>query len=711
MQIDIYQACPCHSGKKIKFCCGKDIVVDLDKILSLAKGKQTIAALESLDRAIEKSGPRDSLLTIKTHLLISLQEYDKAREINDRLLADHPDYPIGHQHAALLLATEGNTLGAVEALQDALEATPKNEVPISMANAFRIVGLLLMSQGDVMASRAHLSFASQLRGDEDEAAGRLVLQTYRSPEIPLQLKHEFMPRPSDHDAPWSKLFTNAIRYAIRGRWREALRRAELLEKDYPDEPSIIEAIAVWNSKLGRRQQSSAAFGRLARLESLPFDERLDAETLCLLLDDQPLTKSLDMVRLVYELNDWQELVEHATANPRLISGTIHSHAFVAEGPPPTAAFLMLDRDEVKSAEGVEFDQFPSVFAETLVYGRQTDRAPRIELYVARSDQFEEICAEFQKLLGQWLVGQPNEETIDQISLLDHMMSFQWHLPRDMPMERRREFVVNQRRNEIMNVWTTIPFLALGDRSPAEVKNDPDQQLTLAALVSIMEQGADAQMNAEFDFDALRETLGMAALPPIDPSEVDMIDISPVRMQRLEFDKLDDEPLMQVYVTCSTIGNFRALRSCAQFVLQRPELEKYIRFESVWMTLAKLTSDTDEALDMMQKARQHASSSGREVGRLLVDELEIRLERGRVESCADLLRTIQANHASDPDVQYQLAAVLQRFDLLDAEGRIAAPPDEASASPEEPTIWTPESGAPSGPIESSTAQKSKLWLPE
>ena len=87
MDIDVYQQCPCHADKKIKFCCGKDILGDLNQVLSKNKSGQSQAALDQLDRAIKNIGPKDCLLTIKTHILITSGQIELAKEANQLFLS------------------------------------------------------------------------------------------------------------------------------------------------------------------------------------------------------------------------------------------------------------------------------------------------------------------------------------------------------------------------------------------------------------------------------------------------------------------------------------------------------------------------------------------------------------------------------------------------------------------------------------------------
>ena len=68
MQLDAYTVCPCGSGKKIKFCCSKDLLHDIDKILRALVGQQYISALDQTTKliAVETPFQRPEAQTNKT---------------------------------------------------------------------------------------------------------------------------------------------------------------------------------------------------------------------------------------------------------------------------------------------------------------------------------------------------------------------------------------------------------------------------------------------------------------------------------------------------------------------------------------------------------------------------------------------------------------------------------------------------------------------
>ena len=92
MEINIYQQCPCHNEKKIKFCCGKSVVTDLNNVLAKHAAGQTSTALDLLERAIQKSGPQDCLTTLQSKLLMESGDLEKAKEVNEQFVERTPEH-------------------------------------------------------------------------------------------------------------------------------------------------------------------------------------------------------------------------------------------------------------------------------------------------------------------------------------------------------------------------------------------------------------------------------------------------------------------------------------------------------------------------------------------------------------------------------------------------------------------------------------------
>ncbi len=719
MEIDIYQTCPCHSEKKIKFCCGKAIVGDLNRIVELNKSRQAVAALEHVDRTISKIGQRDCLLTLKTHILLNLKEFEAAGDTNQEFLSRNPDNPIGFQHRALLLASRGQAMEAVEALQDAMDLLPDSEIPVSMASAFRIVGMLLISGGQLVAGREHLIFSSRLF--EEPAIGPMIAQTWKAPDIPLTIKRNFQVTPLSAGASpsWADEYDNALRFAERGRWRAALKRMHLLDQQHPGQPAILESGARLSLTLGKIGQAVDTWRRLAELDELSFDERAELQALILTIGGVPLSHSVDFVRVTFPLLNQELLTETISASPRMVQGSMMGVHYHEEGPPPIAAAMLLDRDEIRNLDddAAVPDIFPRVVGECLVYGKRTDMDGRVEFFVASDDQASQQVEQFCEIMGDAIGPESGRSVVDELSEMEYLLDSRWHLPRNMTSQQRREFLEQQRQRDYLETWPNLPLLPLAGQTAAEAsqRDDAATQSVVAAMVLLLEQGADASFWGTFDFNRLRDQLNLPERQPLAKPEHSLFAISPLAIQRLEFEQLDDEDLITCFVVGSTTGNHRLLRKCLPAVLARPQLDKEAPFEQVYALLARMTPDNQAAFDLMQQARQYATTHQRNVGMVLVMELDLRLQRDMAEGCQELLRTIETRYLQDPQVQYQLAMVLQKYGLLPEGGRApgadaVAEPPVAVGTEEKSGIWTPEGGSPPASGESGSGS-SKLWLPD
>ncbi len=135
-------------------------------------------------------------------------------------------------------------------------------------------------------------------------------------------------------------------------------------------------------------------------------------------------------------------------------------------------------------------------------------------------------------------------------------------------------------------------------------------------------------------------------------------------------------------------------------------------------MAHFTENIDEAMEYLGKAREAAEKDKRPVGIYYVQEFEMLLSRGVTEGLPELLHTIQTNYLDDPDVEYQLVRVLDRFGIGPDRGPIRNAPPTPPPAKVEGGIWTPGQSEsvpvelPTGqPEPAETEKPSGLWIPE
>ncbi len=714
MDINIYQTCPCHTDKKIKFCCGKAIVGDLSRIVDLSVREQSVAALNHVDRTISRLGRRDCLSTMRAHILLSLGELDTAREENQQFLTRNPRAAIGYQHRAMLLAESGESNEAVEALQDAIDLLPGLNVPLSIASAFRMTAISLLKDDKLIAATEHLVFASNLV--EDPGITELLRSVRHSGEVPLMHKSRLnLSLPDDFAPPeWAEAGRNAVRFAWRGRWRAALQRLQKLDADFPNQPWILRAIAALQTWLGRTGDAVKTLAEYAGSDQLPFDDRAETFALAFAISREPRERELDVVRLAYPVLEASRLGELLVSNRRLIAYRNTGSHLDSDERAPDIAGIILDRDRLDDSQDDEVDEerVPLTIGRFSVFGKRTDRPGMMHLVLTGTPDLDEIANEFRHWLGTSIGPESEREVVNRVGEFTHELTREMNFPATVSARRRQEISARSFERLVMETFPTTPFPALGGRTPAEAAKEEERDRALiAGLILLIENDGTVTFRGSFDFDRIRDKLNIPRREPLAAAEKEKVIGAPLALQRMDLTSLDDMNLVAVFAMAMEAGNLRVLRPCAHELLSRPHIDKNLNHEQLYMILASATFDDDEAIELIHKARQSAVSHDRGVGRILVFELEQRMKRNLTDGLEELLHTLETRYMEDPRIRYAVSQVLEKFGLRLGGPRPAEFDDEGDealpVSAGDSALWTPdqESGG------SGTREKSGLWLPD
>jgi len=704
MEVDIYQPCPCHADKRIKFCCGKDIVHDLNEILTLSRGRQTLAALDQIDRSLRKLGPRECLLTLKFRLQLVAKQYDEAEATNRELVAQNPALPMGHNHRAILAVNRRQTQEAMEALQDAMEAIPDGNIPLSMAGTFRLVGVLLMTEGEVMAARAHFRMGLVICPD-DQGLQKIFLDTFSLEELPVLLRHEFH-LAEVPDRPWSSEFHKAFVLASVGQWRRAMHRLINLAEEYPDEPFLFRSVATLACWL-RHDLGAEHWGNYAAHERLDYADAVEAKSYQLLLSSDPLSDRADVVRAEATVTDAAAVLEFAASHPRLMP---EKSATPSESIPPMGVFHFTDK-ELTEEPTDDFRKVPVVLGNLKVFGRQTDRNARIEFTTVDVGELRGQLDELTELFGEWIAGDFKTTVESYVSNLEFCMNSGMRIHPKSNHEQFDRIITDQSREVYLQVIPRqVRFTALGDRTLVEAAPMPEHHITVAAIINMLEYNSYHNLGAMFDFDQLRHQLGLPTDVRVSCGRIDAGNLSPGLIDKVDLADLDDDTLATVYVQSSSIGNVRVARRASQQIMHRPSMEERFDRTELLVNQARLTNNGEEASELVKQARQIAVGRGENEGLWLVLELDVRLEHGITEGCNEIIRVLIEGYGDDKEVNVALMRTMQRFGLMPQPNEPAggfADQEIVAGDEVDGRIWTP---GQAGDAESA-APESKLWIPD
>jgi tetratricopeptide (TPR) repeat protein len=698
MDIDIYQQCPCHAEKKIKFCCGKSVVADLDDAISKNKAGQTSSALEQLERTIAKTGPKDCLLTIQTRLLLQAGEIEKARQSNAKFQANNPEHSSGFHHLALIYAQEGHLLEAVKALQDAMDSIVGNSIPVTYAQAFRTIGMQLLQQQDLFAGRAHLRYADLLKAEQQ--SGQTLLSTFQNSSS-IIAKTEMMPEPCPEGVEWEKKYKNVLRAIDRGQFRKGLKMAKKADATFPGEGVIKRTLAILYGMLGMRADAIVAWQSVAEHAQPGSWEQIDALAIKNYLDQFNARKT-DVVRHSYAIDEFDKLKETiASCNVTSPANRPDEDPF-GESNPPVAGFYLLSKPKLE-ADAKEFglDDVPLMEGEILLYAKQTDRPARLEYIVPKIHSYDQSLDKLKEILGDLYVS-PQVSVIDSIPELDATLSWDWLLPEKVSFQRHAELMQQQVRSRLMNTWMNYKFETLNNQSPREAAKNESLRPTLQAILTDLDSNSSS-LYPKTVLAEMRKELSIAALDPVDVTDRKVESMSSLLRANVDFSKCPPEKLFQIHEFGVMVRCIPIIERTCHAMLERTDLEGDVNRDRLHAILASTSDQTDVVLDHLANARHEAKAAGRPIGTYLVQEFEFRLSRGLNENLRELIRTIQTRHLEEPEVEYRLTAVLMKFGLYDP----TAPENTPSKSPR----GNPRAVTPSAASATQKSGSEALWVPE
>jgi tetratricopeptide (TPR) repeat protein len=729
MSLDAYQPCPCGIDKKIKFCCGPEILDDLAKIDEALAGEQRLGALDLCNRLLEKKPDRPCLLMHKATVQMALHELEACRETSRHILEVAPGNPGGHALMAMLECQEGHAEHAVDHLQSALEAQQGKLIP-AVYEAIGIVARTLDAVGEPLAAQTYAVFQAAASQGKDRNAVMNLLELEASGQIPLAV-HGMTglvtaPAEGPLKAAGVAEFNEALKQADLGCFRLAAKKFAALAQKEPNEPAIWKNIGVCRLRTLDNAGAIEALRRFAAIKSVPRDEAVEAEALAQYVRDPADIDSIPELTVSYAVSDVQALREQWLSSKRLQSVPFDPAQFrEAEEPPPLAVFLLLDREIPANSQTLTRDNVPKVVGEVLLYGKETDRPARAEFTATKSTDYDAKVKHFLDCLGSLAGERLGEEETGRMPSVTAALSINWRFPDDTPADLRKRLIQEQRTLALLSIWPNLPMGVLDGKSPRQAVADPQGQIRVQAIILQMDLAEPVENP---DYNKLRRSLGLATLETIDPAGVRVESLSPARQTRLDTAKLTDEQLVAVYRRAVVTSSPRLLRRIGMEILSRPSLDthKEIDKAEVYDILSRMALDADEAVGFLVKAQELAKAKGRSPARYLMAELPYRLQRGEEQESRRILNLLTTRHANEPGVRESLFNMLAQLGLVRVDPATGRPviimpsggapgagptplgsPAAGAAAPQS-ALWTPDQLAPAAPA--AAESKSKLWIP-
>ena len=340
----------------------------------------------------------------------------------------------------------------------------------------------------------------------------------------------------------------------------------------------------------------------------------------------------------------------------------------------------------------------------------------MEATIAKT-RFEQLQAALLEVCDGTLADNPTTEVTDQTDALEDSTTEVLRLPKDTTAEVRTKLQNENQRRIIMEVWPTIGQNSLDGKSPQEVQGDPKYRVRLLAAVLLLELHGQ-QSRWGFDYDQLRQRLEQPTTQRITPASGGWSELPLCRYWRIDAANLSSPELAELFQYSAMMQAQAAVRNLGEQLVERDDLGDEISVENVYGVLTRAARDSDESLDLLEKAKAAAVAAGQSPARWLLAQLSIQIEAGDGDKAQATMQQLQSKHSREPGVMQSLMNLLAQYGLIEPGGAPAGPspaavPAAAATSVEEGGVWTP-SGAPAAveTAEQPAAEekKSELWLP-
>ena len=157
---------------------------------------------------------------------------------------------------------------------------------------------------------------------------------------------------------------------------------------------------------------------------------------------------------------------------------------------------------------------PMVRGELLLYGKQTDRAARIEFVKPEDVICEQSLQIVREIFADVIGGEPKLQRIDSVMQLDHETNFDWRLPVTVPRETVDRLVKEQFRKTLTEKLAKLKTPMLDDLSLSEAASKPELATAVQAFILFLHQMNGGERFPVGLVDELVKELSIKELPPV-----------------------------------------------------------------------------------------------------------------------------------------------------------------------------------------------------
>ena len=714
MANDPYSACPCGSGKKLKFCCG-DILPDLQRGYRLREN-QPEAAVKLFHDLLRKHPDKDVILRELTLTLYDMGQTEEARKTVADFLKKHPDHPTALLSMSEICLKEDGFEASRRILHRTFQLCARSQ-PGSIAFLASMIAAEMARAGCLMAAREHLSLA--VRMSTGERQKNLVLQLVRFESeanlpFPFRSAYPLLPVTCSQEAAQQDL--RARKLSVLGCWEPAAILYNRLADAYPTEGAIWYNLGLCQAWDGRLSDSTSSLHHAATLLT-DFDQAVTAETLAQQLDGQLGTDRNSTFSVMLEVRSISELLNRLDSEPLLRRNDSHDHED-CHHPNGTghAAEMILLSSAIGAGEITDASLLPESIADVDLYDI-TDADAAIEAGIhhpflqvtASQEALDTAIVKLRSIVSDLIITSADAEKKELVSYdrpETRPFDRRYYCPPGMTQKRFRE-LTRQREPQAIEAWLQMPQAVLGGKSAVEAAGDASLQVKLAAsLIGLL--AVASRFDLAPDLVAIRRRLNVPSPTPREVADNTAIAAIPaVEYERIHASQLTDTQLQEFTNRCSVLGLRNQVRAGLDEITKRPNAAEHSEPRRTWLmraAIARAEEDYPLAYSCLQRARETIAAgaeSFRHQLELDIRELSYRLDDPSDPGLITLLHRFRDRYLHKiPEIEGVIREQLQIADCSHLASELEGGSVTVGAGS---SLWTPGgSSEPSG--------TGKLWIP-
>ena len=711
MAQDVYQPCPCGSGKKLKFCC-LDIADEMIRALRLHETNQPRMALQTIEKLREQHADLPWVYIGHASVLLGERRAPEAKVVLAELMSRHPDHPFGIALTATAALSADGYDRSKPALYRAFQRCGRS-FPHVIAGLAMGITSLMMARRCFLSCRAHLALAMRLapEKDKEEVFSRLMeFDNDGHIAYPLRSTHQLAEFSGPEES--AKQARQAMMLAAIGCFESAARLFLRLAEEHPESWALWQNAGFCRAWAGDETSAAESLHKAASLLD-DVAAAVELETIAQLLDLRVSDNAVKVECWEYKLSSVSKVLTLLEGKDRFAQ--VDLQVDPDELPPdqmlPAGVFELLDRPAGSGAPA-DIGSLPRVIGELTVLDANPDeeQPAKAILTSLEGEPFEQLRALCDEVLGSEVTESAASEAAREFESVAKdlvPLRMNWHFSDETKPAQRRNLVWQCWQHLVDDVWPNTQLSSLGGKTPQEAAKEAELKVRLLAAVYVLDSYCE-EHDFVLDLDSVCQRLQIEPLQPLKLDETTSLNAcSAMQLSRLPIAELDDDQLSATFNRALLIRHSRFLQDVLVEIVSRPACAERVDLDRVYNTLSDIAYrrfQRDEALEWLNKARERADSQENAFELKLrcdLRELTLRIEEPDAPETQSLLQRFSTYYIPKlPQIRESVEGLLAAHD-------IAPPWDAGPLAAAESTgpggIWTPDSAAQQTPGQS-------LWIP-